>query len=69
MKSCNHNWTLYPPNQRTQYKCLKCSALGFFENHTHKIKAYRCMKPGCNEDAVANVDGVRLCIRHKEGQN
>lgn len=65
MNTCKHTWQLYPPNQHTEYKCVKCSALGFFENHTHKIKPRKCQRQGCIEDAVDKVDGVRLCTRHK----
>lgn len=63
--SCKHRWTLHPPNQNHQYKCLNCSAIGHINSRTQKVEAYRCMKPGCNADAVETVDGVRLCLRHK----
>ena len=65
MTTCRHNWQLHPSSQRIDYKCTKCGALGFFENHTSRIKERKCERKGCNAVAVDKVNGVRLCARHK----
>jgi hypothetical protein len=66
-----HHWTQYPPNQKHYYKCLDCSAIGWLDTRPRpfRVIAYKCMRRGCDEDAVIIVNGVRLCLEHKHTED